>query len=976
VNAHHTTTVRHADDGGAAAVARGRTQSGSQGEHGKTSTASAKFAQILGEFANAHRAPTTSSPATSSTSMEAMPAALRHLSKESSQVTEQATAEPPIVDDAPKRSQLGRAVKHDRADGSAPRVQGDTSSAKNAPNPVTPPIPPAPILESKSEFPAPSSPADSDHPAAKTSFGAVPSANPGAPSGQREDAPAPHFGQATHVVPHLHLDSTRTSPTAGISHPASTIPATVSSGQGYEATARAEDRHSWSAPNATSKVTLAVTPPIALPRLPGSQARQPVQASGRALRVESNPPSKPENTKPGHAPPATNPQGTTQPAFTTAARNNFPAASDETPSISRPTHESREDAHPDKPSSATPQIPPEKSFAQEALPAVTTFTPPRSTMTTNIPTGETPRTTGTLQTPALSSDPLPPSVSRHPRLGDRPAPVVAASAHGVPPVARTVLPSEPNLAGAPSAVKDKSATTTVTTPSKDTVAPKIALADTTTATLPRTRETVSSPQHRDATDDAPTDKTNAAPSADLAAERTLAPPAMPPAAVANRALSPDTPPPTQAPRDGKRKDAVPPSEKGADPSAARPLSIPTVSTTPPTPPKVSDDPPILKADSSLPAEGTNPTKDDSFSRHQTQPETPAAVKDKSATATVTTPSKDTVAPRIAPADTTTATSSRSRETVSSPQHRETDDARTEKTNAAPSTDPAAERTLAPPATPSAAVASHALSPGANPPAQAPRAGKRKDAVPPGAKVADPSAARPLSVPPVSTTPPTPPKASDDPPVLKTDSSLPAESTSPTKDDSFSRHQTQSETTARTTTTQAPAPNPTHADHAVLFQSQPALAIGGSAKLSTDAWTPPLLPTDSAGLVDRVADDPGLSITLLPHSAHLAIASNNGDLALHVRVRDGNADVNVTGTMSPLFDTKAPEVRTVLAGEGLSLGSFATDQQNGQSGQQSQQGQSNSAITDRDMFPPAAAHRSAASSPENHTAGDRHIHVTA
>jgi len=130
------------------------------------------------------------------------------------------------------------------------------------------------------------------------------------------------------------------------------------------------------------------------------------------------------------------------------------------------------------------------------------------------------------------------------------------------------------------------------------------------------------------------------------------------------------------------------------------------------------------------------------------------------------------------------------------------------------------------------------------------------------------------------------------------------------------------------------------------------------------------------LVDRVANDPGLSVTVLTHAAHLAIASNNGDLALHVRVRDGNADVNVTGTMSPLFETKAPEVRTVLAAEGLSLGSFATDQQSGQPGQQSQQGQTSHTRTESATFSPLATLRSAASSPKNHVVGDRHIHVTA
>jgi hypothetical protein len=89
------------------------------------------------------------------------------------------------------------------------------------------------------------------------------------------------------------------------------------------------------------------------------------------------------------------------------------------------------------------------------------------------------------------------------------------------------------------------------------------------------------------------------------------------------------------------------------------------------------------------------------------------------------------------------------------------------------------------------------------------------------------------------------------------------------------------------------------------------------------------------LLDRAINDPGLSVAVMPHAAHMNITSTTGDLALHVRVRDGSADVSVSGSMAPLFDSKAPEVRTVLASEGLNLGSFATDQR-GQSQQQHQQ----------------------------------------
>jgi hypothetical protein len=131
--------------------------------------------------------------------------------------------------------------------------------------------------------------------------------------------------------------------------------------------------------------------------------------------------------------------------------------------------------------------------------------------------------------------------------------------------------------------------------------------------------------------------------------------------------------------------------------------------------------------------------------------------------------------------------------------------------------------------------------------------------------------------------------------------------------------------------------------------------------------------ERAEIVDRAIDDPGLSVNVMPHSAHLSIAGDTGNLALHVRVRDGSADVNVSGTMAPLFDTKAPEMRTVLAGEGLQLGTFATDQRGNSQGQQ---GQPEGAPRAADLQPAPAPRRASTSIPEVQVADDRRIHVTA
>jgi hypothetical protein len=93
----------------------------------------------------------------------------------------------------------------------------------------------------------------------------------------------------------------------------------------------------------------------------------------------------------------------------------------------------------------------------------------------------------------------------------------------------------------------------------------------------------------------------------------------------------------------------------------------------------------------------------------------------------------------------------------------------------------------------------------------------------------------------------------------------------------------------------------------------------------------------------------------------------------VRVRDGNADINVSGAMSPLFDKGAPELRTALAGEGLSLGNFATDQHGGHQGQRSEPPPVPS-IKDPDQ-PSLPRHRSA-TVPEDIDLGGTHIHITA
>lgn len=150
---------------------------------------------------------------------------------------------------------------------------------------------------------------------------------------------------------------------------------------------------------------------------------------------------------------------------------------------------------------------------------------------------------------------------------------------------------------------------------------------------------------------------------------------------------------------------------------------------------------------------------------------------------------------------------------------------------------------------------------------------------------------------------------------------------------------------------------------------------------------PPLPVDAAPLANRIAEDPGLTMAVMPQAARLAIDAPDGDLELHLRVRDGSADISVSGSMAPLFDHRAPEVRAALASEGLGLGHYDLNQQGNQgsawqgAGQGGQQGQWQPP-SDRDAPAPGPAPAKAAAVARAETGNQSvsttsgHIHVTA
>jgi hypothetical protein len=103
---------------------------------------------------------------------------------------------------------------------------------------------------------------------------------------------------------------------------------------------------------------------------------------------------------------------------------------------------------------------------------------------------------------------------------------------------------------------------------------------------------------------------------------------------------------------------------------------------------------------------------------------------------------------------------------------------------------------------------------------------------------------------------------------------------------------------------------------------------------------------------------------------MAIESSDGDLDLHMRLRQGSAEITVGGSMAHLFDTRAPEARAALAGEGLALGRFDSGQQGG--GQQNQPAPE----TPEAAGESPAAYRPHQIAPAPTAPADGRIHVTA
>lgn len=85
------------------------------------------------------------------------------------------------------------------------------------------------------------------------------------------------------------------------------------------------------------------------------------------------------------------------------------------------------------------------------------------------------------------------------------------------------------------------------------------------------------------------------------------------------------------------------------------------------------------------------------------------------------------------------------------------------------------------------------------------------------------------------------------------------------------------------------------------------------------------------------DDPSLRVSVMPQAAHINIETGGaGDLSLHLRVKDGVADVRLEGAATPLLVPRTDELRVVLATQGIALGSFDVSQDGNSKNEQAYQ----------------------------------------
>jgi hypothetical protein len=136
--------------------------------------------------------------------------------------------------------------------------------------------------------------------------------------------------------------------------------------------------------------------------------------------------------------------------------------------------------------------------------------------------------------------------------------------------------------------------------------------------------------------------------------------------------------------------------------------------------------------------------------------------------------------------------------------------------------------------------------------------------------------------------------------------------------------TASDAAAAIATTHAPLGDRTPVPTPHLVPQAPAPAPFDAVLASLPPPAP--LPPAPSALMAHAAEDPSLRATVMPERAVLSIDTGGaGELSLHLRVKDGVADVRVAGAAAHTVEMRPAELRAALASEGLTLGSFQSGQ---------------------------------------------------
>ena len=141
---------------------------------------------------------------------------------------------------------------------------------------------------------------------------------------------------------------------------------------------------------------------------------------------------------------------------------------------------------------------------------------------------------------------------------------------------------------------------------------------------------------------------------------------------------------------------------------------------------------------------------------------------------------------------------------------------------------------------------------------------------------------------------------------------------------FARRADEPAPTSGPATPAASAPPFPHA--AALFGAGTTAFTTQDAALFTLAPPPPPPPTLPSDLLAQAVEDLSLRATILPERAMLSVDTGSaGELALHLRIKDGVADVRVSGAAAETLEVRSQDLRAALAGEGLTLGTFDSGQ---------------------------------------------------